>query len=101
LVWGTIVMVVSGIVLWTESAWPALVVELSQIVHGYEALLAFAAILLWHLFGVHLKPGIFPMNRTWIDGGMPMHAMKEEHRDEYDEVVAWQGVDPERDREDV
>jgi cytochrome b subunit of formate dehydrogenase len=101
LVWGTIVMVVSGIVLWTESAWPALVVELSQIIHGYEALLAFAAILLWHMFGVHLKPGIFPMNRTWIDGGMPIHALKEEHRDEYDEVVAWQGVDPERDREDA
>jgi cytochrome b subunit of formate dehydrogenase len=101
LVWGTIVMVVSGVVLWTESHWPALVVELSQLVHGYEALLAFAAILLWHLFGVHLKPGIFPMNRTWIDGGMPVHAMKEEHREEYDELIAWQGIDPERDREDA
>ncbi len=101
LVWGTIVMVVSGVVLWTASNWPALVVELSQLVHGYEALLAFAAILLWHMFGVHLKPGIFPMNRTWIDGGMPIHAMKEEHRDEYDEVIAWQGIDPERDREDA
>ena len=101
LVWGTIVMVASGIVLWTEKNWPAIVVQLSQIVHGYEALLAFAAILLWHMFGVHLKPGIFPMNRTWIDGGMPLHAMKEEHREEYDEVVAWQGVDPDREREDA
>jgi len=101
LVWGTIVMVVSGIVLWTASNWPALVVQLSQLVHGYEALLAFAAILLWHMFGVHLKPGIFPMNRTWIDGGMPLHAMKEEHRDEYDDVIAWQGIDPEREREDA
>ena len=99
LVWGTLVMVASGIVLWTASNWPAIVVQLSQLVHGYEALLAFAAILLWHMFGVHLKPGIFPMNRTWIDGGMPLHAMKEEHRDEYDEVVAWQGVDPEREGE--
>jgi len=99
LVWGTFVMVASGVVLWTEDNWPALVVQLSQVVHGYEALLAFAAILLWHMFGVHLKPGIFPMNRTWIDGWMPVHAMKEEHREEYEAMIAWQGVDPDRDEE--
>lgn len=94
LVWGTLVMVASGIILWTASRWHFMVVELAQVVHGFEALLAFLAILVWHMLGVHLKPAIFPMNRTWIDGAVPPHAMEEEHKHEYDQMVAWQGFDP-------
>lgn len=94
LVWGTLVMVASGVILWTASHWSALVLELAQVVHGFEALLAFLAILIWHMLGVHLKPAVFPMNRTWLDGSMPAPAMEEEHKTEYDQMVAWQGFDP-------
>ncbi|MBP7149338.1 MAG: hypothetical protein KBD01_17545, partial [Acidobacteria bacterium] len=96
LVWGTLVMVVSGVILWTAPHWPSLAVRLSSVVHGYEALLALLAILVWHMLGVHFKPGIFPMNPTWLRGSLGLHAMKEEHRAEYEQLVAWHGFDPEK-----
>ena len=60
-VWGSAVMVATGFMLWffedTLRIFPFWVYQLVLMVHGYEALLAFLAIILWHLYNVHLKPG--------------------------------------------
>ncbi|MCK7479516.1 MAG: hypothetical protein M0C28_20850 [Candidatus Moduliflexus flocculans] len=37
-------------------------------VHGGEAVLAVVSVLTWHAYAVHLRPGVFPMSRVWLDG---------------------------------
>ncbi len=98
LIWGTIVMVFTGIVLWSASHWHWMVVEISSIVHSYEAILAFGAILIWHFLSVQFRPGFMHrINPTVVDGTVYPHVMHEEHPAEYREVVAWHGFDPFKD----
>ncbi len=94
LVWGNFVMITTGIILWTAPRWHYMVVAVARLVHSYEALLALLAILVWHMIGAHLKPGIFPMNPTWLTGGLDIEAFREEHAEEYAKMVAWYGFDP-------
>ncbi len=87
LVWGTIVMSVTGVILWSASFWSGIVLDVSRAVHWYEAILAILAILIWHMYNVHLKPGAFPMNRAWIDGRISREEMMEEHYLEYKRLL--------------
>jgi cytochrome b subunit of formate dehydrogenase len=72
LVWGTVVMVVSGLVLWFPTAipggWPAWIINVARVIHFYEALLATLAILIWHGFHTILHPAEYPMNTSWLTG---------------------------------
>lgn len=97
LVWGTFVMVATGIILWSAAQWHWLLVEVSRIVHTYEAILAFGAIVIWHMFSIQWRPGIGKTHPTWVNGTIPAHLMQEEHAREYQEMVAWYGIDPEKD----
>lgn len=94
-VWGSLLMVGTGLMLWFEEAtmalFPRYVFDFVRIVHSYEAVLAFLAILVWHMYQVHLRPGAFPMNRTWLDGRISLDEMKEEHAMEYDSLLARAG----------
>lgn len=38
------------------------------VAHGYEAVLAVVAVLIGHMYAAHLRPGVFPMSRVWLDG---------------------------------
>jgi formate dehydrogenase gamma subunit len=86
-VWGSAVMVATGFMMWffeaTLRVFPKWVYDLVLLIHGYEALLAFLSIILWHLYNVHLKPGAFPMSRVWIDGKVTLRHLKEHHPREY------------------
>ncbi|MBI3983252.1 MAG: cytochrome b/b6 domain-containing protein [Gemmatimonadetes bacterium] len=86
-VWGSAVMVATGFMMWffeaTLRVFPKWVYDLILLVHGYEALLAFLSIILWHLYNVHLKPGAFPISRVWIDGKVTLRHLKEHHPREY------------------
>jgi formate dehydrogenase gamma subunit len=86
-VWGSAVMIATGFMMWffevTLQLFPKWVYDLALLIHGYEALLAFLAIILWHLYNVHLKPGRFPMSRVWLDGKVTLGEMKEHHPREY------------------
>lgn len=93
LIWGTIVMAGTGIILWSAAHWPWIVVEISRVVHTFEAILAFGAILIWHLFSVQFRPGIPGTHPTWIDGTITAGLMLEEHAEEYRALVAWHGRD--------
>jgi cytochrome b subunit of formate dehydrogenase len=83
LIWGTIVMVLTGLVLWFPNAFtrwlPGWSIEVSEVIHYYEAWLAFLAILIWHFFYVIFHPESHPMNLTWIDGKIPVEAAIHKH----------------------
>ncbi len=90
LIWGTVVMSVTGLALWFENdslkfvnKW---VLDLATMVHYYEAWLAFLAILVWHMYYVLLNPDVYPMNWTWLTGRIPEEQLKHEHAGEWEEV---------------
>lgn len=85
LVWGTLIMTVTGILLWFDNyftdRWglPKGVLDVMLVIHYYEAWLAFLAIAVWHLYATLFKPGVYPMNPAWLSGRMPKEMYAEEH----------------------
>lgn len=79
LVWGTIVMTVTGFVLWNPVAsariLPGEFIPAAKAAHGGEAVLAGLAIIVWHFYGVHVKY----LNKSMFDGHLTEHEMVEEH----------------------
>lgn len=90
LVWGTIVMIITGFVLWFPTAavkiLPAWAVPAAQTIHYYEAWLATLAVLVWHLFFAVLHPDEYPMTWTWLTGKMTKDMVKKHHGAWYDEI---------------
>jgi cytochrome b subunit of formate dehydrogenase len=83
LIWGTVVMSVTGVILMfpdiATSFMPGWVVRVSETVHFYEAILAVAAIIIWHFFFEILLPKEYPMNWSWITGRMPKDVWEHHH----------------------
>jgi cytochrome b subunit of formate dehydrogenase len=83
LIWGTIVMSLTGFVLWfpaIATRWvPAWAVRMCETIHFYEAILAVAAIFIWHFYFVVFKQGTDPMSWTWITGRMPLAEWQHHH----------------------
>lgn len=78
LVWGSVIMIVTGIMLIFTNAvlrfLPAVWLEVAQVAHYYEAVLATLAILVWHLYWVMFDPHEYPMNTSWMIGHRrPVH----------------------------
>jgi len=71
-VWGTVVMAVSGLLLWfndfTLRWFPKWVSDAATAIHYYEAILATLAILLWHFYMVMFDPDVYPMDLSWLTG---------------------------------
>ncbi len=86
LVWGTVVMTISGIIIWNEdkgTVWASRpVLDIMHILHYYEAWLAVLAILVWHLYFSVFRPGVYPMNPSWYSGSMPKQMYEHEHPDD-------------------
>ena len=91
LVWGTLVMIMTGLILWfpAESVrlFPSWIVPAAQTIHYYEAWLATLAIIVWHFFFVIFHPEEYPMSWTWITGKMSEEAAKKHHGRWYEEVA--------------
>jgi len=83
LVWGMIVMAVTGIMLWAKitvgNHLPRWWLDVATAIHFYEAILATLAIIVWHFYQVFLDPDVYPMNWAWWDGKMSLHHYREEH----------------------
>jgi cytochrome b subunit of formate dehydrogenase len=95
LVWGTIVMTVTGLVLWFK-VWvsrflPVWGYAAAEIVHFYEAVLAFSAIVIWHFYAVFLHTDSPPFNPTWITGTMTREMMEHNHPKELDALDSREG----------
>jgi cytochrome b subunit of formate dehydrogenase len=92
LIWGTVVMTVTGFMLWFENQslqiFDKWVLDLATIVHFYEAWLAFLAIVVWHFYFVIFNPEIYPMNWTWLTGRMSEKVMEHEHPRELERIKA-------------
>ncbi len=71
-VWGSVIMGVTGFVLWFDDfflRWlPKWVMDVSTVIHFYEAVLATLAILVWHLYFVIFDPVVYPMDTAWLTG---------------------------------
>jgi cytochrome b subunit of formate dehydrogenase len=79
LVWGTVVMVATGFMLWNPIATarflPGQWIPAAQVAHGGEAVLAILAVILWHGYGVHIRH----FNRSMFTGRMSRAEMLHEH----------------------
>jgi len=92
LIWGTIVMAVTGVLLWFKNFFSAFfgreVFDVVLVVHFWEAWLASLAILIWHMYGVMFNPEVYPMNPAWINGTMSEELYKHEHPGHLEEARA-------------
>ncbi len=90
LVWGTLVMIGTGFMLWnpvaTARLLPGQFIPAAQVVHGGEALLAILAVLVWHFYAVHVRH----FNRSMFSGRLSEREMAEEHPLERARIAAGQ-----------
>ena len=90
LVWGTVVMSATGIIMWFDNTFIGLFTKLgwdiARTIHYYEAWLAFLAIVVWHFYFVIFNPDIYPMNLSWIKGTISEEEMADEHPKELERI---------------
>jgi cytochrome b subunit of formate dehydrogenase len=83
LVWGTIIMVTTGLMLWFDNWFiqflPKGVLDIALVIHFWEAWLAALTIFVWHFYSVIFHPSVYPMNPSWITGHMPEDMYEHEH----------------------
>ena len=90
--WGTIVMGVTGLMVWFKvevfgflSRW---IIDVALSVHFYEAILATLAIVVWHLYNVIFDPDVYPVNWAAVDGGVSEEFYREEHELDYERLIS-------------
>lgn len=90
LLWGGVVMIITGSILWFEDFAmkfiPKWGVDIADLVHLFEAILATLAVIVWHFYHVHWKPQVSPMNTAWLTGEITEEQMREEHPLELEEI---------------
>ncbi len=90
LIWGTLVMILTGLILWfpefSVQFMPGWMIKVSETIHFYEAILATLAIFVWHFFFVIFNPDIYPLDHTFIDGKMPVEEIKHLRPEWYEEL---------------
>ena len=83
LVWGTVIMGITGLALWFDNIvvqwFPKGALDVMLVIHYYEAWLATLAILVWHMYSTVFNPKVYPMNPSWITGKMPVEMLRHEH----------------------
>lgn len=97
LIWGTVIMGITGFMMWnpitTARFLPGEIIPASKAAHGGEALLAVMAIVVWHMYGVHLKR----FNKAMFTGKQTEEEMLHEHPLELADIkagIASNPVDP-------
>ncbi len=90
LIWGAVVMGITGFMLWNPIAlaklFPGQLIPAAKAAHGGEAVLAVLAILVWHIYNVHIKS----FNKAMFTGKLSRHEMEEEHAEELARLEAGQ-----------
>ncbi len=83
LVFGAIVMSLSGLILYFPIAMsrilPAELIPVARVFHSNEALLAFLIVLVWHMYSAHLSPEVFPMDNSIFTGRISRERAEREH----------------------
>ena len=87
-VWGTVVMGLTGFLMWNPITvakfLPGEFIPAAKAAHGGEAVLAVLAIILWHMYGVHIKF----FNKAMWTGKMTETEMLHEHPLELADIKA-------------
>jgi cytochrome b subunit of formate dehydrogenase/nitrate/TMAO reductase-like tetraheme cytochrome c subunit len=103
LVWGTVVMAVTGTILWFDNTFLGLLTKLwwdvARTVHYYEAWLATLAIIVWHFYFVIFNPDSYPINLAFWKGTLTEEEMGEEHPLELREIQRKRAQDETRESE--
>ncbi|MFO0757710.1 MAG: hypothetical protein U0359_14530 [Byssovorax sp.] len=92
LIWGTLVMIATGLCMWFPVEVTHYVsgelIAAAKAAHSGEGLLALTSILLWHMYSAHLSPDVFPFDTTIFTGKISEARMKHEHPLEYERILA-------------
>ena len=103
LVWGVIIMVVTGLILWFPifsfqylHKWA---IDMTELIHYYEAILATLAIVVWHFFFVMFHPEEYPMSATWLTGRMTHKHLRHRHPLEFERLDREQREKEQREEE--
>ncbi len=87
IIFGSFILIISGLILifpvLTAQFLPGEVVPAAKEFHGNEAVLAVIVIVIWHLYDVTLRPGIFPADTSIFTGKISKKRLIEEHPLEY------------------
>jgi len=87
-VWGTAIMTITGFFMWnpiTATQYlPGEFVPAAKAAHGGEAVLAVLAIIIWHMYGVHIKR----LNKAMFTGMQTENEMLHEHPLELADIKA-------------
>jgi cytochrome b subunit of formate dehydrogenase len=79
-IWGSIVMVATGGLLWANNLamrfLPKAWLDVATSIHFYEAVLATLAIVVWHFYSIIFDPDVYPLNTAFLTG---YSVKKEEH----------------------
>jgi len=102
LIWGTILMTVTGLILWFDNTFIGLFTKLgldiASTIHYYEAWLAFLAIVVWHFYFVIFNPDVYPLNLACVKGTISEEEMAEDHILELERIK--RGKDSDKKEED-
>jgi len=97
LVWGTVIMGFTGFIMWNPLTsirmLPGEIIPAAKAAHGGEALLAVLAIIIWHMYGVHLRR----FNKSMWTGKLSEEEMLHEHPLELADIkagLAERSIDP-------
>ncbi len=86
LLWGTVIMALTGFILWFPksfpSSWPAWLIEVSRTIHFYEAVLATLSIVVWHFFHTIYRHEEYPMDTSWLTGVLTEEEAQQRFSDE-------------------
>jgi cytochrome b subunit of formate dehydrogenase len=88
--WGVVVIGSTGLVLWFPEFFtrflPGWMINVAQIVHSDEALLAVGFIFTIHFFNTHLRPEAFPMDTVIFTGKVLADEYKEDRPREFENL---------------
>lgn len=83
LVFGGLVMVATGLALLFPVPAARLltgqIIPAAKLAHSSEGLMAFLAIIIWHIYNAHLSPDVFPFDASIFTGRISRERMEKEH----------------------
>ncbi len=81
----------TGLILWFPESFtrlmPGYFINLAQVLHLYEAIMAVALKFVTHLISVHLRPGAYPIEKNIFNGKTTKEKIIMEHPGEWDDMV--------------
>jgi predicted CXXCH cytochrome family protein len=90
--WGVAIIGTTGLCLWFPESFtrvlPGWWINVAQIIHSDEALLATGFIFTIHFFNTHFRPEKFPMDTVIFTGQMSVEELKHDKPRLYDELIS-------------